>query len=99
MRCGYMNNSIICILNMRETEIPFGRVRLVENKERLDEGTIDRFSLTIRMWMQCSGEVKLCTQKFPQGPPKVTNKSRIPIRDNARWDAIMIPHMIKEELG
>ena len=72
---------------------------MVENTKRLDEGTVDNFGLTIKLWMECNGEVKLCTQKFPQGSPKVTNKSGIPIRDNTRWDAIMMPHMIKEELG
>ena len=84
MRGGGMHNSIVCMLNMSETQIPFRRERLVKNMKRLDEGTINNFSLTIRMWMECSGEINLCTQKFPQGPPKVTNKLRIPIRDNAR---------------
>lgn len=99
MRYGGVNNSIICMLNMSETQISFGREKLVKNIERLDEGMVDNFGLTIRLWMECSGEVKICTQKFPQGPPKVTNKLGIPIRDNARWDSIMTPHMIKEELG
>lgn len=61
MRCGGVNNSIICMINMSETQIPFGKARLFENMERLDKGTIDNFSLTIRLWMECSGEFKLYT--------------------------------------
>ena len=63
------------------------------------------YQATYNLWISVSLQMEGCRQRksrvdfFPESFPKGANKYSISVRNNCCWEAIMFPHMFKEELG
>ena len=92
-------STIVTMLYVWETLIPCPTMLVVVHAKQLYYQAIYNFCLSVCLWMEGYRQRKSRVELLPKNLPKCADKYNIFVKNNGCRDAIVFPHMFKEELS
>jgi hypothetical protein len=99
MAGGTMEISIVTVLDIWETFIPWTCILGIIHAQDVHNHMIYDLCLAINLWVESSGLCELGVQKRPETRPKGAKEPAFLVRDDGLWYPKVDPHAFEEELS